>query len=57
MIQVAIAADLHLADRSNSVKEQVWQWALAECRRRNVGLFVGAGDLTGSVRWLRHRKS
>ena len=47
MIQVAIAADLHLADRSNSVKEQVWQWVLSECRRRNVDLFVGAGDLTG----------
>ena len=46
MIRIAVAADLHLPDRSDTQKEAVWQWLLRYLRQEKVDIFVGAGDLT-----------
>lgn len=46
MSRIAILADLHLPDRDDTVKEQVLDWALAECSRRSADLIVAAGDVT-----------
>lgn len=44
--KVAILADMHLPERTDTVKELVFDWALAEAKRRGVELIVGAGDMT-----------
>jgi sugar phosphate isomerase/epimerase/predicted phosphodiesterase len=44
--KVAVLADMHLPDRTDTVKEPVFDWALAEAKRRGVELIVGAGDMT-----------
>ena len=37
---------MHLPERTDTVKEPVFDWALAEAKRRGVDLIVGAGDMT-----------
>ncbi len=44
---IAVLADLHLPDSTLTVKEQVFDWALAEAKKRGARLLVGTGDLTG----------
>ena len=44
--KVAVLADMHLPERTDTVKEPVFDWALAEAKRRGVDLIVGAGDMT-----------
>lgn len=44
--KVAILADIHLPERTDTVKEPVYAWALAEAQRRGAQLLVGAGDMT-----------
>ena len=46
MKKVAVLADMHLPDRTDTVKEPVFDWALAEAKRRGAELIVGAGDMT-----------
>ena len=46
MKKVAILADMHLPERTDTVKEPVFDWALAEAKRRGVDMIVGAGDMT-----------
>lgn len=46
MTTIALLADIHLPDRDDTVKELVWDWALAEARRQGADLLVGLGDLT-----------
>ena len=44
--KVAVLADMHLPERTDTVKEPVFDWALAEAKRRGVDMIVGAGDMT-----------
>lgn len=46
MTTIALLADIHLPDREDTVKDLVWDWALAEARRQGAELLVGLGDLT-----------
>ena len=46
MKKVAVLADMHLPERTDTVKEPVFDWALAEAKRRGVDMIVGAGDMT-----------
>lgn len=46
MHTIAILADLHLPERTDTVKEAVFDWALQEARRQGAQLIAGAGDLT-----------
>ncbi len=46
MKKVAVLADMHLPERTDTVKEPVFDWALAEAKRRRVDMIVGAGDMT-----------
>lgn len=46
MIKVAVAADLHLPDLRDTLKEKVWHWLLPELQKRQVDIFAGGGDLT-----------
>lgn len=46
MFSFAVIADLHLPDRTDTCKERVLDWALAEARRQDVSLIACAGDLT-----------
>ena len=44
--KVAVLADMHLPERTDTVKEPVFDWALAEAKKRGVDMIVGAGDMT-----------
>jgi|LSQX01.2.fsa_nt_gb Zn ribbon nucleic-acid-binding protein len=44
--KVAVFADMHLPEREDTVKECVFDWALAEAARQDVDLLLGAGDMT-----------
>ncbi len=46
-MRIALLADLHLPDRTDTVKEPVFSWALREAAARRADLLVGAGDMTG----------
>ncbi|MDD4539746.1 MAG: metallophosphoesterase, partial [Lentisphaeria bacterium] len=46
MTTIALLADIHLPDREDTVKDVVWDWALAEAQRQGAELLVGLGDLT-----------
>lgn len=46
MTTIALLGDIHLPDREDTVKDLVWDWALAEARRQGAELLVGLGDLT-----------
>ncbi|MDD4098237.1 MAG: TIM barrel protein [Lentisphaeria bacterium] len=46
MTRIAIFADLHLPDRADTVKDTVYDWALATAASERVDLIVGAGDMT-----------
>ena len=45
-MKVAVIADIHLPGNSATVKEDIFQWALAEAKVRHADLIAGAGDLT-----------
>ena len=46
MNTIAILADLHLPERTDTVKETVFDWALQEAMRQGAELLAGAGDMT-----------
>lgn len=45
-MKVAVLADLHLPERSDTVKESILDWALTAAVEHNADLIAGAGDLT-----------
>ncbi|MBR0457709.1 MAG: metallophosphoesterase [Victivallales bacterium] len=46
MTRIAAISDLHLPDRSDTIKDIVFDWALAELAQLHVDLLVAVGDLT-----------
>ena len=46
MIKIAMLVDLHLPDQSDTVKDDVLEWALATAVQEHADLIVAAGDLT-----------
>jgi len=44
---IAVLADLHLQDDPKTLKDVIFDWAVAEIRRRGIPLTAGVGDLTG----------
>jgi sugar phosphate isomerase/epimerase/predicted phosphodiesterase len=47
-VKVAVIADIHLPGKNTTVKEDIFQWALLEAKKRNSDLIAGAGDLTAA---------
>lgn len=47
-MKIAVWADLHLTDRTETVKMQVFEWALSETLRQKADAIVCIGDLTAS---------
>ena len=47
-MKIAVLADLHLTDRTETVKMQVFEWALSETLRQKADAIVCIGDLTAS---------
>ena len=45
-MKVAVIADIHLPGKNTTVKEDIFQWALLEAKKRNADLIAGAGDLS-----------
>ncbi|MBO4631182.1 MAG: metallophosphoesterase family protein [Lentisphaeria bacterium] len=45
-MKIAVFADLHLTDNFGTVKNEVFEWALTEVRRRQADLLCLIGDLT-----------
>ncbi|MFA6816381.1 MAG: TIM barrel protein [Lentisphaeria bacterium] len=46
MTRIAVIADSHLPDDSDTIKEEVFEWALATAIERKADVIVAAGDLT-----------
>ena len=46
MIKIAVIADSHLPDYSGTVKDDVFEWALATAIEKQADVIVAAGDLT-----------
>ena len=45
MFKIAVLADSHLPDQENTVKDEVFDWALDQCRQLGVELILAAGDM------------